>query len=74
MATAAADRELIEAVVAEMAAGIDCAVEFWMAQIDAVYENNHITTLGRLQAIREILRNYRLTKNDGKTADHGYAA
>jgi len=74
MATAAADRELIEAVVAEMAAGIDCAVEFWMAQIDAVFENNQITTLGRLQAIREIVRNYRLTKDGGKTPDHGYAA
>ena len=74
MATAAADRELIDAVVAEMSAGIDCAVEFWMAQIDSVFENNQITSLGRLQAIREILRNYRLTKNDRETADHGYAA
>lgn len=74
MATAAADRELIEAVVAEMSAGIDCAVEFWMSQIDAVFENNQITTLGRLQAIREILRTYRLSRGNGKTADHGYAA
>lgn len=74
MATAAADRELIEAVAAEMSAGIDCAVDFWMSQIDAVFENNQITTLGRLQAIREILRTYQLSRGSGKTADHGYAA
>lgn len=74
MATAAADRELIEAVVAEMSAGIDCALEFWMSQIDAVFENNQITTLGRLQAIQEILRTYHLSRGGGETADDGYAA
>ena len=74
MATAAADRELIEAVVAEMSAGIDCALEFWMSQIDAVFENNQITTLGRLQAIQEILRTYHRSTGGGETADDGYAA
>lgn len=74
MATAAADRELIEAVVAEMSAGIDCAVAFWMEQIEAVFENNQITTLGRLQAIQEILRTYQQAKEHRETADHGYAA
>jgi hypothetical protein len=74
MATVAADRELIQAVVAEMAAGIDCALQFWMAQIEAVYEDNHMTSLGRLQAIKDILANYRSARAGADSMGSGHAA
>jgi hypothetical protein len=74
MLTATADRELIEAVAAEMAAGIDCAVEFWMHQIDAVLEDSRLTTLGRLQGVQQILRSYRLFRAGADPAGSGHAA
>ena len=53
------DSDFIEAVASEMAAGIDAAVECWMTQIERALENTRLTTLGRLQAIQEILANYK---------------
>jgi hypothetical protein len=64
---------LIEAVAAEMAAGIECALEFWMTQIESALEDPRLTTLGRLNAVQEILSNYRrLAAQTGATG--GYAA
>lgn len=74
MATAAADRELIAAVVAEMAAGIDCALEFWMGQIEAVFEDSQMTTLGRVQAVKEILNQYRMSRGSTISVGDGHAA
>ena len=56
LATSIMDSDFIEAVASEMAAGIDAAVECWMTQIERALENTRLTTLGRLQAIQDILR------------------
>jgi len=56
--TASADRDLIEAVVLEMSAGIDRAVSFWMNQIEDVLSDSRLTTLGRLQAVKDVLGQY----------------
>jgi inosine-uridine nucleoside N-ribohydrolase len=65
LATAAITTELMNAVAAEMALGVETAVEFWMAQIEEALDDTHLTTLGRLNAVAEILDKYkRLT---GKT-------
>ena len=61
MASVAMQRDFIEAVAAELTLGIDAAVECWMAQLEAVLENPRLTTLGRMQAVREILDRYKLT-------------
>jgi hypothetical protein len=74
MATAATNRELIEAVAEEMATGIHRAVEFWMTQIELVFEDTHMTTLGRLQAIKEILKNYHSEQASELTLGRGHAA
>ena len=58
MATSTIDREFIEAVAAEMASGIHAALECWMAKIERVLQDKTLTTLGRLQAIQEILAEY----------------
>jgi hypothetical protein len=42
-----------------MASGIDAAVECWMTQVEQALESRNLTTLGRLQAVREILATYK---------------
>jgi len=74
LATAARDRALIEAVANEIAAGIECALEFWMTQFESVLQDPRLTTLGRLNAVREIVKNYRQPMADGAHPTRGYAA
>src|ERR1700751_4030809 len=58
VATIATDRELIEAVAAEMSDGIESAVSFWMSQIEAVLLDPRLTNLGRVHAVQEIVKRY----------------
>ena len=51
--------DFIQAVAAEMASGVDAAVECWMTQVERALESRDLTTLGRLQAVREILATYK---------------
>ena len=65
MANTAAYKEFVSAVATEMASGVEMAVECWMAQFEEAFTNTRLTTLGRLNAVGEILDQYkRLT---GKT-------
>jgi hypothetical protein len=59
MASSAVDREFIEAVASEMASGIHAAMECWMAKIERALQSKTLTTLGRLQAVQEILAEYK---------------
>lgn len=59
MASLAMQRDFIDAVAAELSSGIDAAVECWMVQVEAALENPRLTTLGRMQAVREILDRYK---------------
>jgi hypothetical protein len=52
-------RELMNAIAAEMATGVDCAVESWLAQIEEAVTDPHLTTLGRMNAVRGILETYK---------------
>jgi hypothetical protein len=49
----------VDAVAREMACGVETAVECWMAQIDEAMTDLHLTSLGRLNAVRQILANYK---------------
>ena len=62
--------DFVNLVAAEMAAGIECAVESWLGRIDRVLNDNRLTTLGRLHAVQEVLRNYKniAGKNQLKSA------
>jgi hypothetical protein len=71
LASVATDRELIEAVVGEMHDGIERAVDFWMSQIESVLLDPYLTTLGRMNAVKEIVNRY-AAKRSGD--HHGYAA
>lgn len=71
LATIATDHALIEAVVGEMQDGIERAVGFWMTQIEQALRDPGLTTLGRMNAVREIVNRYTA---DRAGEDHGYAA
>jgi hypothetical protein len=42
-----------------MAAGVEQAVECWMSQIEQALTDVNLTSLGRLNAVREIVDEYR---------------
>ena len=59
MASTAFNRDLVEVVAEEMAHGVKSAVDCWMTEIDLALSNTRLTTLGRLNAVREIVENYK---------------
>jgi len=59
LSTAVIQRDIIDAIIGEMASGVDRAVECWMAQIDEVLSDSRLTSLGRLQAVRQVLEKYK---------------
>jgi hypothetical protein len=59
LATAVIPTNLIEVIASEMAVGVDRAVECWMSQIEHALTDVHLTSLGRLNAVREILDEYK---------------
>jgi hypothetical protein len=59
MATATVDKDFIEAVAEEIAAGVNAAVECWMAEIESILQDPRFTTLGRLQGVSEVIARYR---------------
>jgi len=70
----------VDAVAREMASGVETAVECWMAQIDEALTDLHLTTVGRLNAVTQILANYkRLTGKEDlrrrqRTSQHSLAS
>ena len=59
MATAIIPTNVVEVIASEMAVGVDRAVECWMSQIEHALTDVHLTSLGRLNAVREILDEYK---------------
>jgi hypothetical protein len=71
MATSTVNPEFIEAVAAEMMSGIHAAVECWMAKIERALQSKTLTTLGRLQAVQEILTEYKRLADKAELECHG---
>lgn len=59
MASAAMSGDVVEAIASEVALGVDRAVEWWMSQIEGSLNDPHLTSLGRLSAVREIVESYK---------------
>lgn len=59
MATVAVAHDFVSIVASEIASGVDRAVECWMTQVEQALNDNHLTTLGRLQAVQSVLRRYK---------------
>jgi len=60
MATAIiTSRDFVDAIAVEVATKIDVAVESWMAAVEQALNDPALTTLGRINAAREILGQYK---------------
>ncbi len=60
MATAAmTTRDFIEVFAGELASGIDAAVETWLAAMEHALNDPELTTLGRMNAAKDILEQYK---------------
>lgn len=46
-------------IASEMSSGVDRAVERWMAEFDSVLNNPRLTSLGRLNGVREVVARYK---------------
>lgn len=51
--------EFVSTVATEIAAGVEAAVELWMAEIEAALGDTHLTTLGRMNAVRDVVQTYK---------------
>jgi hypothetical protein len=59
LATTAIPAELIDVIASEMSIGVEQAVECWMSEIEQALTDRHLTSLGRLNAVCEILNEYK---------------
>lgn len=59
MATQVSDRDVVRVIAEEMANGVQNAVDCWMTEIDLAVTDSKLSTLGRLNAVREIIQNYK---------------
>ncbi len=59
MATTILATDFVNVVATEMARGVEIAVECWLGQIEKALTDRHLTTLGRLNAIQEVLQDYK---------------
>lgn len=69
MSSVSANLDLVSLLAEEMASGVERAVECWLAQVDHALTDTQLTTLGRLNAVREILDRYKTLT--GKTQLQG---
>jgi hypothetical protein len=60
MATALiTSRDFVDAIAVEVACKIDVAVESWMAEVELALTDPALTTLGRMNAAKEVLAQYK---------------
>jgi hypothetical protein len=59
LATTAIPTDLVDVIANEMATGVDRAVECWMSQIEQALTDVQLTSLGRLNAVRGIVDDYK---------------
>ncbi len=59
MACCPTNTDVVSVIATEMASGVERAVDLWMAQFDEVMADHRLTTLGRLNAVQDILESYK---------------
>jgi hypothetical protein len=63
-------QEFINIVAAEMCAGVEVAVDSWMMQVERALSDPRLTTLGRMNSVKEVLNQYRCLKGKNQH-EHG---
>ena len=58
-AASTATQHFVETIAAEVSAGVEIAVESWMAQVEQALTDPELTTLGRMNAAREVIERYK---------------
>ena len=71
MASIAGNLSVVDIIAAEMACGVERAVDCWMAQVESALTDANLTSLGRLSAVRDIIQRYKSLT--GKTTLEGRA-
>ncbi len=51
--------DFVRVIAEEMAHGVETAVACWMTQIELALTDIHLSTMDRLNAVREIVENYK---------------
>jgi hypothetical protein len=59
VATQASEHDVVRVIAEEMAHGVQNAVDCWMTEIDLAVTDSTLSTLARLNAVREIIQNYK---------------
>jgi hypothetical protein len=59
VSTQARERDVVLVIAEEMASGVQNAVDCWMTEIDLAATDSTLSTLARLNAVREIIQNYK---------------
>ena len=68
MVSTAVSRDIVELIASEMASGVERAVDCWMSQIEQALEDVHLTSLGRLYAVQDLVRKYKDLTGKGELA------
>lgn len=50
---------VVDVIGSEMSRGVERAVDCWMSQIEQAITDAHLTSLGRLNAVTDIVRKYK---------------
>jgi hypothetical protein len=76
MSTQGVNKDFVQLIAAEMSTCVDRAVALWMAEFDSVLNDPRLTTLGRLQGVRNVIERYKdvTGKNSPRIAPVGHAA
>jgi len=59
LASTAIPNEIVQVIAGELASGVDRAVECWMSQVEQALTDIRLTSLGRLQAARQVVEKYK---------------
>ena len=59
MSSVSANADFVSLLAAEMACGVERAVECWLAQVEQALTDTQLTTMGRLNAVRDIVDTYK---------------
>jgi hypothetical protein len=59
MASTTISRDFVKVIAEEVMRGVETAVECWMSDVECALTDVHLTTLGRLNAVRDVLDRYK---------------
>jgi hypothetical protein len=59
MATAASSAEFVDLIASEMFHATNCAVEAWLAEVEAALDSTSLSHMGRLRAAKAVVDRYK---------------